>query len=179
MKKMILALVATVALGASAPAFAQAPYIGIGLGAMEMDTGKNKKSGLGGFLKLGYDFTDFNRFLGAEFRVGTSARASQAKVDYFLSGFLKLNLELTREFRGYALLGATNLKTSYQTTAKKYSKTGGAFSFGFGGEYRLDRDFSVAGEWVRYATKANAATLTTNFAGLDVNGFTLDIDYHF
>ncbi len=179
MKKFVLALSAALTMILAAPAFAQSPYVGVGLGAMEMDTGVSKKSGLGGFLSLGYNFTDFNRFLGAEFRVGTSARASKAKVDYFLSGFLKLNLDLTREFRGYALIGATNLKTSYQSGATKLSKTGGAFSFGFGGEYRLDRDFSVAGEWVRYATKANASTLTTNFAGLDVNGFTLSLDYHF
>ncbi len=179
MKRWIMGAAALAVMSLSAPAFAQAPYIGIGLGAIEMDTGANKKSGLGGFLRLGYNFTDFNRFLGAEFRVGTSSRAAKAKVDYFLSGFLKMNLDLTREFRGYALLGMTNLKTSYQTATVKKSKTGSAFSFGFGGEYRLDRDFSLAGEWVRYATKANAATLTTNFAGLDVNGFTLNIAYHY
>jgi len=179
MKKWIMALVTLLSIAVSAPAFAQAPYIGIGLGAIEMDTGLNKKSGLGGFLKLGYDFTDFNRFLGAELRVGTSSRAAQAKVDYFISGFLKLNLELTRDFRAYSLLGMTNLKTSFQTATVSKSKTGSAFSFGFGGEYRLNRDFSIAGEWVRYATKANATSLTTNFDGLDVNGFTFNASYHF
>jgi len=179
MKKLMMVLVAALSIGVSASAFAQSPYIGIGLGAIEMDTGINKKSGAGGFLQLGYDFTDFNRFLGTELRVGTSSRASKAKVDYFISAFVKLNLELTREFRGYALLGLTNLKTSYQTATVKKSKTGSAFSFGFGGEYRLNRDFSIAGEWVRYATKANGGTLTTNFAGLDVNGFTLNASYHF
>jgi len=179
MKKMIIALATLISIGVSAPAFAQSPYIGIGLGAIEMDTGLNKKSGLGGFLQLGYDFTDFNRFLGAEFRVGSSSRAAQAKVDYFISGFLKLNLELSRDFRAYSLLGMTNLKTSFQTAAVKKTKTGSAFSFGFGGEYRLDRDFSIAGEWVRYSTKANGSTLTTNFEGLDVNGFTLNASYHF
>ncbi len=179
MKKTVMACAMVLGMGLATPAFAQEPYVGIGLGAIEMDTGANKKSGFGGFLQLGYNFTDFNRFLGAEFRVGTSARAAKAKVDYFVSGFLKLNLELTRDFNAYALLGATNLKTSYQTATVKKSKTGGAFSFGFGGEYRLDRDFSIAGEWVRYATKANSSTLTTNFAGLDVNGFTANVAYHF
>jgi len=179
MKKILMGLVTVLALGVSAPAFAQSPYIGIGLGAIEMDTGVSKKSGLGGYLQLGYDFTDFNRFLGAEFRLGTSSRASQAKVDYFVSGFLKLNLELTREFRAYSLLGMTNLKTSYQTATVKKSKTGSAFSYGFGGEYRLDRDFSIASEWVRYSTKANGGSVTTNFTGLDVNGFTLSAAYHF
>jgi len=163
----------------SSNAMAQEPYVGIGVGAIEMDTGQTKKSALGGFLRFGYDFTDFNRFLGTEFRVGTSARASRAKVDYFISGFLKLNLELTRGLSGYALIGGTNLKTSYQTATTSRSNTSGAFSFGFGGAYRLDRNFSLAGEWVRYATKADASKLTTNFAGLDVNGFTLNAAYHF
>ncbi|MDQ6950694.1 MAG: outer membrane beta-barrel protein [Mariprofundales bacterium] len=180
MKKYLMALIAVPLVLFSGNAFAQSPYVGIGLGAIEMNTGVAKKSALGGFLRLGYDFTDFNRFLGAEFRVGTSARASRAKVDYFLSGFLKLNLELTRQFKGYGLIGATNLKTSYQTASVTRSKTGGAFSFGFGGEYRIDRDLSLAGEWVRYATKADASTLnTSSFSGLDVNGFTLNAAYHF
>ncbi len=70
----IAAAMGFTALGASAPAYANDPYVGLGIGAFNINNGVTKKAAFGTFLQVG---DDFSRYLGGEVRLGTSGRTGE------------------------------------------------------------------------------------------------------
>jgi len=139
-------------------------YFGLGLGTSGVDysqPGLNMNfDGAMLIIKLGYDF---NEYFGAEVRLGGTGEDKQplgaTTVEMgagFLSAFIKPQYPISRDFRVYGLVGATNATfTREQITTtgvilldSEISKTG--FSYGVGAEYDLGDRWSLGGEWVQY-----------------------------
>lgn len=160
------------------------PYLSAGVGLFELDPGQEKKSAFGGYVAGG---AELHELLDAELRLGTTNANSVAnnignksKVDWMVSALAKPKIEIARDIIIYGLVGATALKASYtRAGAAQQSKTGVAFSFGAGGSFVLSDQAELGAEWLRYSTKANVATKNTNFGGLDVNGFVVNLNYRF
>jgi len=148
------------------------PYFGIGLGAIGVEekaaTFNQKNTVFGGFVKGGVDYNDY---LGAELRIGTSMKGSKSypagtvaatasKVDlsaeYFVAYLLKLQAPITSQLTLYALGGGTTAKfktaiTSGTTSVStKATKIGASYGAGF--NYSLGDQSSVGAEWVQYWT---------------------------
>ncbi len=164
----------------SVPAHAER-YVGLGLGLFELDAGANKQTTFGSYLQLGHDFMPY---LGAEIRLGgagsASSGAEKIRMEWFVAHFLKPYVEISSDFTLYSLIGFTVNHTSFQSTAAgKLNKTNISLSYGLGAEAYVSDNIKLAGEWTRYATEAAAATRSTSFQGLDVNGFVGTIKYEF
>ncbi len=189
MKKLLLMTATLLFLQANAAQAADIkPYAGIGLGVFELDPGASKKAKFGGF---GFAGLDLHELFATEFRVGFASPQEREelgplvesfKMNWFFSLLGKPKVEIADGVELYGLLGLTTMSTSI-TPANSFAqrsvtKTG--VSFGLGGIYHYNSKLSVGMEWIRYATNAEAATKnTTIFKGLDVNGFTTTIAYHF
>jgi len=160
------------------------PYAGVGVGAfgLEMkDSSVNfnqKNTVLGGYAKFGVDINDY---FGAELRVGTTAKGDTTyavggvsagspagtigqKADYFFSYLAKLQYPVSPDFRAYAMLGATTAKhkttfTPALGTGSSPTKTG--FSYGVGGDFRVNDQLSVGAEWMQYWTNVTVGTNQT------------------
>ena len=161
------------------------PYAGVALGAFGLElkdsTGYSQKSTVfGGFAKLGADIGDN---LGGELRLGGSASGTKGSTkltdSFFLSYLVKLQLPLSPEFKGYALLGGTTarFKKSAAGTGNSQTKTG--FSYGLGGEYALQDRLSLGAEWIQYwnNVKLGSAFGPDNKAKLW--SVTASLSYHF
>jgi len=156
------------------------PYLSVGLGLFELDPGLEKKTAFGGYAAVG---SEFHELLDAEMRLGaTNSNRSfnSSKIDWMVALLAKPKMEIARDVVIYGLVGTTILKASYtRFGAAKQSKTSMAFSFGFGGSYKLSDQVELGAEWLRYATQADAATKNINFGGLNVNGFVANLNYRF
>jgi opacity protein-like surface antigen len=156
------------------------PYASMGLGLFELDPGKEKKTAFGGYVAVG---AELHELLDAEVRLGaTNANnaTNKSKVEWMASALAKPKIKIARDIIIYGLAGVTALKTSYTPAgAAKRSKTNAAFTFGVGGSYELSDQAELGAEWVRYSSKADAATKNTSFGGLDVNGFVVNLNYRF
>ena len=165
---------------ASMPAaHAQQIYAGVGLGAFELDPGSQNKLATGVMLQLGDDFFPY---LGGEIRVGTTDKASNHSIlNWFAGVYAKPKVDVSQDVTLYGLLGVTALRASYtsQTTGLYQHSTKADFSYGLGVQYWAGYQVSLNAEWVRYATRADAASKNTAFKGLNVNGYTLSAQYHF
>jgi opacity protein-like surface antigen len=140
------------------------PYIGLGLGVYDLkfsQTGFSQSSNMfGGFVKLGADFNDY---LGAQLRVGTTERANRSyagatvglDASYLFSYLVKLQFPVTQEFHIYGLAGGTTGKAHITATPASFltanaGKTATGASFGGGIDYRVDDFMSVGLEYMRY-----------------------------
>jgi opacity protein-like surface antigen len=160
-------------------AHAQQVYAGVGLGAFELDPGSQNKLATGVMLQLGDDFFPY---LGGEIRVGTTDKASNHSVlNWFAGVYAKPKIDISEDVTLYGLLGVTAMRASYPslTTGLYQHSTKADFSYGLGVEYWSTNQVTVNADWVRYATRADAATKNTAFKGLDVNSYTLGVQYHF
>ena len=181
MKKGLLLIAGMLMAGvAMVPAAqAQQPYLGVGIGAFELDPGGQNKLSTGIMMQLGDDFLPY---LGGEIRVGTTDKANnRSRVNWFAGAYAKPKFDVSQDLTVYGLLGVTTLRANYTsaTTLRNQAATKTDFSYGLGLEYWLGYQFTVNLEWVRYASRADAATKDTNFHGLNVNGYTLSAQYHF
>lgn len=180
MKKILVLMVTMLTAGISMvpAAHAQHTYAGLGLGAFTLDPGAASKTAFGGFLQLGDDFLPY---LGGEVRLGTTDKASNAKVNWFVSAFAKPRLDVSQDLTVYGLLGFTVLRTGYvsATTNVSQHSSKADFSYGLGADYWVGPQATVGAEWVRYAAQADAATKNTSFKGLTVDSFVVDAKYHF
>jgi len=163
MKNMLRTAVLAVALiFASAPALAQdfefKPYVGVGLGGFNIELDalgllSDSDTAFGGYGLVGADFNDY---LGAELRVGTTANATlfgavDVGVDYFISYLAKVQYPATPELRVYGLIGGTTAKATTSVVGfpdESYTETG--VSFGAGLDYRIMDQVIIGAEWVRY-----------------------------
>lgn len=160
-------------------AHAQQPYAGVGIAALDLDTGADRKLTSGFFLRLG---DDFSPYLGGELRLGTTDRASNgSRINWFVSAFAKPKIDVSQDVTLYALLGVTEMRADYtsQTTNRALSSTKANFSYGLGIEYWAANQLTVNADWVRYASRADAATKNISFKGLTVDSYSLSAVYHF
>lgn len=181
MKRWFIAAAAGVlALGISAPAYANDPYVGLGVGVFNIDTGAAKKTAFGSYLQVG---DDFSQYIGGELRIGTSARNNQhAKVDWFGAAFLKPRYEFNDQLMGYALIGVATVRGSYAAPGGlNQKKTRSGIGYGLGLQYRASENLSLGGEWSHLLSKpkATAATINTSFQGVSTSIFTATVKYHF
>lgn len=164
------------------------PYAGAGLGLFELDPGQNKQSVFGGF---GFMGVNLHKYLAVELRGGSTGSQGREevgplietfKVNWFVSALLKPKIEIVDSIEVYGLLGATSMSSSFTpaNSAIKQTATKTGLTFGLGSTYHFNDQLSVGAEWVRYATNADAATKNTaSYKGMDVNGFTTTVSYHF
>jgi len=162
------------------------PYVGGGLGLFVLDftgsgvTGISNKDVFGGFGIFGMDYGDF---IGGELRVGSAANTSfdvgsvneTLSIDYFFSYLAKLQLPVSDDFRFYTLIGGTSAKSSLKintpgvvfaaTNTTDISDTSTSFTVGAGLDFKIQDQFSIGAEWVRY--------------GSDVDGFAGTVKFHF
>jgi len=155
------------------------PYAGVGVGVFNFDINafgiNDSGNGTGFFGILGADFTEN---IGAELRVGATGNAGVFATNYkmgsFFSYLVKGQFPVTDDLRIYGLLGGTtaNLKT---TTGGDWTKTG--FSFGAGAQFRINDQFSVSGEYMRYWHAVTFEPLAA--ADATVDGLSATFDFHF
>ncbi|HKJ83047.1 MAG TPA: porin family protein [Mariprofundaceae bacterium] len=164
-------------------ASASQPYVGVGLGLYNINTGLNKKSTFGEYLQVG---DDFSQYLGGEFRIGTSnktsgatAAAPAAKMDWMAAFYLKPRYEFSSDLTAYGLVGLGTIRASfYPAGAVKQTKTRSGLGYGLGLQYRTSDQFSLAAEWSHLLTKPKNAT-ATRFNGISASMFTISGKYHF
>ena len=179
---MRITTIALLLFAAAMPAHAGGQhYLGAGVGLFELDSGAGKQNTAGAYVQLGHDFLPY---LGAEIRIGGSASASNStekvRLDWMVAHFLKPYIEVMDGFTLYGLGGFTVNHSSIEPKAgAKLRKTNVSASFGAGAQVQITDQLAVAAEWVRYATEADAATRTTSFQGLDINGFVGTLKYEF
>ncbi|WP_201265495.1 porin family protein [Mariprofundus sp. EBB-1] len=173
MKRVFIATAMMVVGSATVQAQDFTPYAGVGLGVFGLeakDSSVNfnqKNTVFGGYAKFGVDANDY---IGAELRVGTTSKGDQSypagaifagsvagtidqKADYFFSYLAKLQYPVSQDFRAYAMLGATTAKHKVIMppalgTSGSNTKTG--FSYGVGGDFTINDQLSVGGEWMQY-----------------------------
>jgi len=162
------------------------PYVGAALGAFNLGTGVTKKAVTGGYLQVGDDFSEY---FGAEVRLGASGKTGEeltlqprAGIDYFAAVFLKPKYNIDENWMAYGLIGAATLKASYsQGGSPKQKKTRTGYAYGAGVQYRFAENYAVGAEYSHMLSKpkANAATINTNFKGLESSVFALSAKYYF
>ena len=160
-------------------AHAQQPYAGVGIAAFDLDTGADRKLASGVFLRLG---DDFSPYLGGELRLGTTDRASNgSRVNWFVGAYAKPKIDVSQDVTLYGLLGVTEMRADYtsRTTNQALHSTKANFSYGLGIEYWSTNQVTVNADWVRYASRADAATKNTLFKGLTIDSYSFSAVYHF
>lgn len=183
MKQMIRAAAMAITFAFGLAGTAQAKdmeyYGGVGVGGFNVKstiTGLGSQSGMatGVFAYLG---SDINDYIGAELRFGGTTGAPvwglHYKLNYFLSYLAKPQVPLGESVSLYALVGGTtaNLKTNGGLNTTKTS-----FTFGGGAKLRVDENWSVAAEWVRYL---NNAKVVNGLAKINVDGISFTADLRF
>lgn len=168
------------------------PYMGIGLGAYNLKYAQpaysQRNDVFGGYLQLGADFNDY---LGAELRIGSTAKGSNAyaggtvdqSVDYLFSYLLKLQYPTTPDLRLYGLIGGTTGKAKISPTPASIlsagTKTATGVSYGLGLDFRLLDRLHGGLEWVRYWDNigVNASGITSS--KMTIDGYTATLKYLF
>jgi len=183
MKKLMIAMAAMVMMSGIAQAQDFKPYAGFAIGAFGVEVkdssvGLNQKNTVvGGYGKFGVDFSDY---IAGEIRVGATGKGSKTypagtfgipatfdvklKSSYFISYLAKLKFPVSQDARVYALIGGTTAKAQMDVSivglnfTQNKTKTG--FTYGLGGEYNLNDQLSVGGEWVQYWTNVKLDNTT-------------------
>lgn len=180
MKRMIsiVTLAFAIVLGATtAQANDIKPYAGFSVGSFDFNVNayglSDSGSGVGYFGMLG---ADFNKYLGAELRIGTATLAPVFGLNYSLPAFFsllgKVQVPVADGFRLYALAGFTSADL---WTSGGFSNTETGLSFGAGASYSLDDQYSVRAEWVRYWNDVSPAPSVN----VTVDGLAVSVVYHF
>jgi len=165
------------------------PYVGGGLGGFELDYGNGKDFVFGGYGALGLTVMEN---LAAEIRIGGASstsnpdavlgRSVDKSVSWFVSYIVKPQFEVFRGLRLYGLLGATTIRTSITPLGRvERTSTDTSLSFGAGAEYAIQDQLYVGGEWMRYSSNKDRASVTRagGLNGMDVNGFVATLRYEF
>lgn len=180
MKRMtnIATLALAIILGSTA---AQArdirPYAAFGVGSFDFNVNayglNDSGSTIGYFGILGADFNDY---LGAELRIGTTAFAPVFGLDYSFPAFFsllgKFRVPVADGLRLYALAGFTSADL---WTSGGFSNSETGLSFGGGANYTLDDQYSVSAEWMRYWNSVSPAPAVD----VTVDEIAMTVDYHF
>jgi len=195
MKKILIGTAMILAGSSGAQAQDFKPYVGVGVGVFGIDAKdtttafSQKVTALGGYAKFGVDMYEY---FGMELRLGTvdstgkqtypagstlagTVIATPVTVDmstnYFKSYLLKVQNAVSSDFRFYALVGATTAKPLFKVDvpgialfSPMKSKTG--FSYGGGGDFSINDQFSVGGEWMQYWTNVKVGATRATMVNL-------------
>jgi len=183
MKKIITATIFTLlALPIVASAADIKPYVGLGIGgySINLGGGVGNKTAFGGYGEVG---VDFEKYFGAELRLGTSgntnwssgAANAETSIDYMFSYLVKVQGPVSDSFYVYGLLGGSTaqLTSTIKTPGFVFVSTGTnssvakntSFTFGGGFDIQVMDKLSVGAEYMHYYS--------------DVNGFTANLKYSF
>ncbi len=199
MKKTFRASLLVMALALISPGLASADdmggsgfntYMGIGLGAYNLKYSQpaysQRNNVFGGYLQLG---SDFNDYLGAELRLGTTAKGSNAyaggtvdqSADYLFSYLLKLQYPTTPDLRLYGLIGGTTGKVKISPAPAGIlsagTKTATGLSYGIGLDYRLADQLRGGLEWVRYWDNIGVNASGVTSSKMTIDGYTATLKY--
>jgi len=188
MRTWIKTLTTLLALGVASPALAAGEhYVGAGVGAFNLSNGVNSDTVFGGYAILGHHF---NEYFSAEIRLGSTASSGDAdaliaqpkqRMD-FVAHYLKPQIAIASDFIVYGLAGFAVVHGTYQAPGNaKQSKNRISYAYGAGFNYQLSDDYSVDAEFTHMLGKPDntAATINTNYKGLEANSFTAALKYHF
>ncbi len=185
-KTFKLATASCLMLAFTSTAQASDPYVGVGLGAFNINTGVAKKAVFGGYLQAGDNFSEY---LGAEVRMGATGKTGEeftlqprTGIDWFAAAYLKPKIEISDNLTAYALIGAATIRASYSELGfAKQKKTRSGYAYGVGMQYRLADTYSLGAEVSHMLSKpkTNATAIKTKFQGLEASMFTVNAQYHF
>ncbi len=186
MKPWIKIITTLFALGFANPAMAAGDhYIGLGMGAVSIGNGLNNSSAFVGYLKLGHHFSEY---FSAEVHIAGSGSTGgdnlihpKQRIDY-VAHYIKPQIEFANNFTAYGLLGFAVVHGSFKTAgAAKQSKTRIGYAYGLGLSYLATDDYSVNIEATHMLSKPNntAATINTQYKGIEANTLTAALQYHF
>jgi len=188
MRTWIKTITILLALGFSSPAMAAGDhYVGAGLGAFSLNNALKSDTVFGGYIILGHHF---NEYFSAEIRLGGTASSGdgdaivpQAKQRMdFVAHYIKPQYAVAEDFIIYGLAGFAVVHGSYQAPAKaRQSKTRISYAYGAGMNYQINDDYSVEAEVTHMLSAPNntAATINTQYKGLEANTYTGALKYHF
>lgn len=200
--KALLLACSLVAAGSVANAGDFKPYIGIGGGFFSTEYSEQRviggvklnKNSWGAFLKAGIDY---QRFLGAEFRLGGSGKVSDsfsatigaispinvsAQATTFISYLLKGQLPLAQRLKLYALLGGTAARfrvTSSGGVTGSTTTWKSSISYGAGAEYRFRSRGSIGIEWVQYWNRVPLSVVSFGTSKGSLSGASIVINKYF
>ena len=168
------------------------PYMGIGLGDYNLKYSQpaysQRDNVFGGYLQLG---SDFNDYLGAELRIGTTAKGSNAygggtvdqSADYLFSYLMKLQYPTTPDLRLYGLIGGTTGKAKVTATPAVIlsvgTKTATGVSYGLGLDYQVLDQVRAGLEWVRYWDNIGINSGGFPASKMTIDGYTATLKYMF
>jgi len=162
-------------------------YVGAGLGAFNLSNGVNRDTVFGGYMVLGHHFDEY---FSAEIRLGSTASSGDGdaitaqpkqRMD-FVAHYIKPQIAIASDFIVYGLAGFAVVHGTYQASGKaKQSKNRISYAYGAGFNYQVSDDYSVDAEFTHMLGKPDntAATINTNYKGLEANTFTTAVKYHF
>ena len=186
MRNLTRAVFIAILLAAPASAWAAGEhYVGLGLGALNLGNGINNKMTFGGYLQIGHHFSEF---FGAEVRLGaTTGNTADAPLSGsqrmdFVAHYLRPQYPFTDALTGYALIGFAVVHSTYRAPGQtRQSRNRIGYAYGLGLDYRLNDDYSAGIEWSHMLGKPKntAATITSDFKGLEASAFTAAVRYHF
>ncbi len=185
-KKNILAFCCLFSMSAQAGNWEIDPigYSSVGIGYYSLDAGNGSSWVLAGFGKLG---VDLNSYLALETRIGSTGATKKTtsfgntRADFFITYFMKPQIDITRELRLYGVLGGTVMNSSYHAAGvARMSRSSNSASFGLGLDYHFTDRAAFALDWVRYSAKKDQASLQKGiFKGIDMSGFSSSLTWSF
>ncbi len=173
------------ALSFTTPAMAAGDhYIGLGMGAVSIGNGLNNSSTFIGYLKLGHHFSEY---FSAEVHIAGSGSTSndnrlqpKQRIDY-VAHYIKPQIEFADGLTAYGLLGFAVVHGSFKAAGVKQSKTRIGYAYGLGLSYLANDDYSLNIEATHMLSKPDntAATINTQYKGIEANTLTAAVQYHF
>jgi len=186
MKTWLTTAISILALGCSTSAIAAGDhYVGLGIGAVSIGNGINKSSTFITYLKLGHHFSEH---LSAEIHLAGSGSAGnntltqpKQRIDY-VAHYIKPQFELADHLTAYGLLGFAVVHGSFKAAGiAKQGKTRIGYAYGLGLSYQANDDYSLNIEATHMLSKPGntAATINTQYKGIEANTFAAAMQYHF
>jgi len=186
MKTWIKVATAIVTMAFTSPAMAAGDhYVGLGMGAVSIGNSLNNSSSFVGYLKLGHHFSEYFsaeiHLAGSGSTGGDTVSQPKQRIDY-VAHYIKPQIEFAENFTAYGLLGFAVVHSSFKAAAgSKLSKTRIGYAYGAGLSYQANDDYSLNIEVTHMLSKPNntAATINTQYKGVEANTFAAAVQYHF
>jgi len=186
MKTWIKIAASTLTLAFASPAMAAGDhYVGLGMGAVSIGNSLNNSSAFVGYLKLGHHFSEYFsaeiHLAGSASTDGDTVAQPKQRIDY-VAHYIKPQIEFADSFTAYGLLGFAVVHASFKAAGiAKQSKTRIGYAYGAGLSYQANDDYSLNIEITHMLSKPHntAATINTQYKGVEANTFAGAVQYHF
>lgn len=155
--------------------FDSGPYIGGSVGELVYD-----EDGLETLYPSAFVFrlgVPLGRYIGLEGRLGTGLSDThtwvdgervEVGIDSLWGGYLKGSLPLSPQFSIYGVAGVAHTRLSVKSFGESGTTSDSSFSFGFGGDFALNRDISLNVDWTR-TMRSEFDTYTGDLLTVGVN----------